>query len=173
MFGIYRSIDISKHLYDDLESIQPQTIFFLCSDDRLMLALLEFALGYFRKWINHSLQNVFLLIVTVIIVEDLEDLVSVLRNLVKNIQDQVLMMVDRVSWVKNPQENLFKEDYYLLLQMLSKVFENTVKYWERKTENGLLIGHALLQEQFAESFLDHVDKLLRVSEDCSRRLDDS
>jgi hypothetical protein len=94
MFCIYGPVDISEHLNHNLESIEPQTIFFLCSDDRLMLALLEFALSDLRQRINHSLQDVFLLIVTIVVVEDLEDLMSVLRNLVKNIQDQVLMVVD-------------------------------------------------------------------------------
>ena len=71
MFSIYRTIDVSQHLHYDLQSVKPQTVLLLCSDDGLMLTLLEFALSDLGEGVNHPLQDVFLLVVTVVVVEDL------------------------------------------------------------------------------------------------------
>ena len=64
-----------------------------------MLALLEFPLGDLGQRVYHPLQDVLLLVVTIVVVEDFEDLVGVLGNLVEHIQDQVLMMVNGIARV--------------------------------------------------------------------------
>lgn len=50
-------------------------------------------------------------------------MLSVLTQLVKNIQDQVFVVIVRISWIKDFQENLLNEDNSLLLQVLSEVKE--------------------------------------------------
>lgn len=54
-------------------------------------------------------------------------MLCVLRELVEDIEDQILMMIDRIAWVKDPQENLLEENDNFLFEMLSEVKENTVK----------------------------------------------
>ena len=44
--------------------------------------------------------------------------------------------------------------------MLSEVLEDAVEDGERQAEDGLLIGHALLQKKLAEGLLDDIDELL-------------
>jgi hypothetical protein len=65
----------------------------LSGDDGLMLALLEFPLRDLGKRVYHPLQDILLLVVAIVVVEDFQDLVGVLRDLIEDIQDQVLMMV--------------------------------------------------------------------------------
>jgi len=64
-----------------------------------MLAFLELTLCNFWKWVDHSLKNVFLLVVAVVVVEDLQDLVGVLRNLIEDMQNKVFMVIDGVPWI--------------------------------------------------------------------------
>ena len=42
------------------------------------------------------MKNVFLLVVAVVVVEDLQDLVGVLRNLIEDMQNKVFMVIDGV-----------------------------------------------------------------------------
>ena len=64
-----------------------------------MLALLEFTLGDLGQRVYHPLQDVLLLVVTIVVVEYFEDLVGVLGDLVEHIQDQVLVMVNGIARV--------------------------------------------------------------------------
>ncbi len=85
------------------------------------------------------------MVVTIVVVEDFQYLMCVLWNLVEYIQDKILVMIDRVSRVKDPQKDLLQEDNYFLLKMLPEIFEDAVEYWERETKYSLFIGYALLQ----------------------------
>ena len=147
MFCINGAIDISKHLDYYLKSIKSQTVLLLGSNNCLMLTLLEFTLSNLRQRINHPLQNIFLLAVTIVVVEDFQYLMCVLWNLVEYIQDKILVMIDRVSRVKDPQKDLLQENNYFLLKMLPEIFEDAVEYWERETKYSLFIGYALLQKK--------------------------
>jgi len=81
-------------------------------------------------------------------------------------------MVNGVARIQDPQEDLFEEDDDLLLEVLSEVLKDAVEDRERQAEDGLLIGHALLQKKLAEGLLDDIDELLGVFEDRARRLND-
>ena len=59
-----------------------------------------------------------------------------------------------------------------MLEVLSEVLEDAVEDGERQAEDGLLIGHALLQKKLAEGLLDDIDELLGVFEDSARGLND-
>ena len=74
------------------------------------------------------------------------------------------MMIDGVSRIQNPQENLFKEDNDLLLEMLSEMQKETVEDGKGKGEDGFLIGDTIFQETIAESVFDDRDELLAVEE---------
>ena len=69
-------------------------------------------------------------------------------------------MVDGIAGIQDSQEDLFEEDDDLLLEMLSEVLEDAVEDGERQAEDGLLIGHTLLQKELAEGLLNNIDELL-------------
>jgi hypothetical protein len=52
---------------------------------------------------------------------------GVLAELIEDVQNEILMMIDRVSTVQNPQEDVLKEDNNLLLQMLPEMKEQAVE----------------------------------------------
>jgi hypothetical protein len=59
-----------------------------------MFTFHKLALGNFRQRVNSALQNIFLLKITVIVDEDLKEMLGILRELVENVEDQVLVVVD-------------------------------------------------------------------------------
>lgn len=63
----------------------------------------------------------------------------VLRDPIEYIQDQVLVMVNGVARIQDPQEDLFEEDDNLLLEVLSEVLKDAVEDRERQAEDGFLI----------------------------------
>ena len=132
----------------------------MSGNDGLMFAFLEFPLGDLGKRVYHPLQDVLLLVIAIVVVEDFQDLVRVLRDPIEHIQDQVLVMVNGVARIQDPQEDLLEEDDNLLLEVLSEVLEDAIEDRERQAEDGLLIGHALLQKKLAKGLLDDIDELL-------------
>jgi hypothetical protein len=58
-----------------------------------MLALLEFALRNLTQRIDNPLKYVLILLITVIVDKELKLMLGVLRNLIKDSQDKVFVMV--------------------------------------------------------------------------------
>lgn len=92
-----------------------------------MFALLEPALGDLGEGVNHSLEDIFLLEITVKVNKYLKQVLRVLTQLIKDIEDQVLVMVIRVARIKDLQEYLLDKNHYLLLQVLPEMQEETVE----------------------------------------------
>ena len=136
-----------------------------------MLTLLEFPLCNLTKRINNALEDVLVLLVTVVVNEEFQLVLSVLGDLVKDSQDEVLVMVVGVTWVKNLQEDLFKEDHDFLFQMLSEVQEQTVEDGQRGGEDSLLIWDWVLKQTIAKGILDYINELSSVQESVARLFD--
>ena len=150
-----RLVHVPEHLHQYLQCVQPQTVLLLGRYYALMLALLELALRDLRQRVDCPLEDVLLLHVTVIVDKDLEEVLGVLGQLVEDLEDQVLVVVDRVARVEDAQEDLLKEDNNFLLEVLPEVQEETVEDGKGEREDGLFIRYTVLQKAITEGVLDN------------------
>ena len=127
IFGFDGFVNVSQHLNEDLKGIESQRVLFLRCDYTLMFTFQKLALCNFGQRVNGPLEYILLLVVAIIVDKYFKQMLSVLTQFVKDIQNQILVVVNRVARVQNAKENLLKEYHNLLLEVLSEVEEQTVE----------------------------------------------
>lgn len=97
VLGFDGLVDVPEALDEDLKGVESQGVLLLGGDDVGVLALLELALCYLGERVHDALEDVPLLEVAIVVDEDLQLVLGVLRDAVEYCQDQVLVVVVGVA----------------------------------------------------------------------------
>ena len=119
-----------------------------------MLILWQFSVGYLGETFDDLLAYVKLADITVVIDEYLKEHHRVLTDFLENCQDQMLVVIWCIAWLKELQEDGLKEHFDDILEILSEVREQAEKDRNDKGENLSFVGYTVPQESIAQMILN-------------------
>lgn len=136
-----------------------------------MLTALEPPLGNARERIDDSDANIFLTNITIVISKYFKDMISIFAKTVKELKDTVLVIILRISRLKDSTEEVVYKDADCLLEMLSEMQKQTVENGHCAREDFVLAGYSKLQESTTERVTNYSDEFSSVDESGTRILE--